>query len=157
MTVWHPKNILRKVWRNCCIEVLDLVLVTANLKFSLFQCSVMIRDMAVVLMESLQHQGRITLAVPMKIPVRYGIYPVLSSNYYAKLWCFDCLRLITAKLLESTEFVANSYLQTNIRISRHGKKLISMYNITWDTFALCLTVFFFLPAEIDLGLLWGWD
>lgn len=114
----------------------------------------MIRDMAVVLMESLQHQGRITLAVPMKIPVRYRSYPVLSSNYYAKLWCFDCLRLITAKLLESTEFAANTYLQTHLRISRHGKKLISMYNIIWDTFALCLTVFFFfLPAEIDLGLL----
>lgn len=112
----------------------------------------MIRYMAVVLMESLQHQGRITLAVPMKIPVRYGSYPVLSSNYYAKLWCFDCLRLITAKLLESTEFAANSYLQTHLRISRHGKKLISMYNIIWDTFALCLTVFFFFTCRNRLGV-----
>lgn len=57
------------------------------------------------------------------------------------------LDLITVKLLESPEFAANTYLQTHLRISRHGEKFISMYNIIWDTFALCLTVFFYLQKS----------
>lgn len=59
---------------------------------------------------------------------------------FLKLYCFlimpnysalTALDLITGtvKLLESPEFAANTYLQTHLRISRHGEKLISMYNI----------------------------